>query len=400
MTTIRELDGPALENGTAPLDVRVRSLRLAEQASSPPRTAFVPWALCVILLLTTTAFGYRAYRVGTLAPSSNADNLAAPSTPAPTPTIATPATASGEVVLQAKGYVVPAHQVQVGPKVGGTIEKLNERFEEGQFFKAGEALAWLETDDYRAEYDHAVAACASAKERYEESKCSRPQEIQASLNELKESEATLEQLDRDLRRNKQLMGTTALTVKDFEMAKFARDAMKGRVDRLRFSYDLMKEGPRKERRAAAEADWKAAHADMVKAKWHLDNCVLRAPFAGHILTKKIEVGSIVSTATVLCELANLGDLEIDLSVQERDIARVETGQFCTVVPEAFQNHEPFRQKHPRGYSGRVVRLMPVADRSKGAVNVRVKVENIPEDEIGKILRPEMSVLVSFLKASN
>lgn len=399
MTPVRELDGPALDKGMASLDVRVRSLRLAE-SSSRPRTVVIPWALCVILLLTTTAFGYRAYRVGTLTPTSNAERAAAPTTPAPEPMPSATASASapGEVVLQAKGYILPAHQVQVYPKVGGTIARMSERFEEGRFFKAGEPIAWLETDDSQAEYDRAVATCESSKQRYEELEHgSRPQEIQASLNELKEAEATFEQLDRDLRRNQQLMGTTALTAKDFEQTKFARDAQKGRVDRLRYAYDMMKEGARKEKRQAAKADWDAARADVAKAKWRLDNCVLRAPFAGHILTKKVEVGSVVGTLTLLYELANLGDLEIDISVQERDIARIETGQRCTVVPEAFQNHEPFRRDHPRGYRGRVVRLMPVADRSKGAVNVRVQIEDIPEKEIGKILRPEMSALVSFLR---
>jgi hypothetical protein len=98
-------------------------------------------------------------------------------------------------------------------------------------------------------------------------------------------------------------------------------------------------------------------------------------------------------------MANLGDLEIDLSVQERDIARVddEGRQPCLVMPEAYQNHEPFRKRHPRGYDGYVIRKMPIADRSKGAINVRVKVQ-IPPDEVGKILKPDMSVLVSFLKA--
>jgi HlyD family secretion protein len=400
MNPISELDRPALENGTAPLDVRVRSLCLAEQPPSRPRTAILPWALCVILLLTTTAFGYRAYRIGALAPSPVLD--APPANPTPTtPTTAAPTASSGEVVLQAKGYVVPAHQVQVSPKVGGIIEKLNERFEEGQFFKAGEALAWLETNEYQAEYDRAVAACKAAEQRFEESKGHRPKEIQASLHELKEAEATFEQLDRELRRDQRLLGTSALTEKDFEQAKFARDAMKGRVERLRFAYELMKDGPRKERREAAEADWKAAQADVAKARTRLNDCVIRAPISGHILTKKAEKGNVVNPlaftiASSLCEMADLGDLEIDLSIQERDIARVEKRQPCTVMPEAFQNHEPFRQKHPRGYRGHVIRLMPIADRSKGAINVRVKVE-IPEDEVGSFLKPEMSVLVSFLK---
>lgn len=400
MNPISELERPDLENRSAPLDVRVRSLRLQEKATARPSTGILPWALCLILLLTTTAFGYRAYRIGALAPSPAADAPAAAATGA-TPTAAVPSAAPGEVVLQAKGYVVPAHQVQVSPKVGGMIESLNKRFEEGHFFKEGEELAQIETKDYKAEYDHAVAACEAAKQRYEESKCSRPKEIQASLNELREAEATFQQLDRDLRRNQRLIGSSALTEKDFEQAKFARDAMKGRVERLRFAYELMKEGPREERRKAAEADWLAAQADVAKAKTRLEYCTILAPISGHILTKKAEKGNVVnplafSISASLCEMADLGDLEIDLSVQERDIARVEERQRCTVLPEAFQNHEPFRQNHPRGYNGRVIRLMPIADRSKGAINVRVKVE-IPRDEVGKFLKPEMSVLVSFLR---
>ncbi len=399
MTPVHSLDTPLTHKGSVPLDVRVRSLRLEDKPASRPRAAVIPWALCVILLLTTVAFGYRAYRVGSTMPIASSDGSTESTLPVtePTPTPSAP-TAAGEVVLQSKGYVVSAHQVKLGAKVGGTIAKLSERLEEGQFFKAGEALAWLETDEYEAEYQHAVSARESAKQRYEELEHgNRPQEIQASLNELKEAEANLEQLERDLRRSQQLIGTSALTVKDFEQARFSRDAMKRRVMRLSFVHDLMESGARKEKRDAAKADWKAAEADAAKAKWRLDNCTVRAPFDGHLLSKNVEVGSVVSTPTILGEFANLGALEIEVSVQERDIARLEVGQKCRVVPEAFQNHEPFRKLHPRGYQGRVARLMPLADRSKGAVNVRVVVEEIPTNAIGKIFRPEMSALVSFLR---
>jgi multidrug resistance efflux pump len=198
------------------------------------------------------------------------------------------------------------------------------------------------------------------------------------------------------------MGTDAMTQKEIEQARFAHDAMKRRVERLRFALKIMNRGAREEKRRAAESELKAAEADVEKAKWRWDNCIIRAPISGHILTKKAEKGNVVnplafSIAASLCEMADLGDLEIDLSIQERDIAQIEKGQLCTVMPEAFQNHEPFRKLHPHGYDGYVIRLMPIADRSKGAINVRVKVE-IPKDEVGKILKPEMSVVVLFQKA--
>jgi HlyD family secretion protein len=53
--------------------------------------------------------------------------------------------------------------------------------------------------------------------------------------------------------------------------------------------------------------------------------------------------------------------------------------------------------HPQGYSGLVSRRLPVANRSKGAVTVRVKVDFPAKEKSGEFLLPDMGVLVSFLK---
>jgi len=84
-------------------------------------------------------------------------------------------------------------------------------------------------------------------------------------------------------------------------------------------------------------------------------------------------------------MADLSDMEVDLAIAERDIAKVFAGQKCIVKPEAFPD---------RTYSGRVSRIMPTADRSRSAVPVRVKID-IPREEEGKYLRPEMGAVVTF-----
>ncbi len=63
---------------------------------------------------------------------------------------------SGEVVLERKGYIIPAHQIMISPKVSGMIESLN--IEEGKRVKKGEILAQIETVDYQADYDHSRAS--------------------------------------------------------------------------------------------------------------------------------------------------------------------------------------------------------------------------------------------------
>jgi multidrug resistance efflux pump len=163
------------------------------------------------------------------------------------------------------------------------------------------------------------------------------------------------------------------------------------VQRLKFALTLMEEGPRIERKEAARAQVRQAQAELAKAEWRLGNCVIRAPISGTILKKNAEEGNIVNPIAFngsfsLCDMADLSDLEVDLTIQERDISKVFKGQKCKVRAEAFPD---------RVYDGYVSRLMPIADRAKGAIPVRVKVA-VPAEEEGVYLKPEMGALVSFL----
>jgi hypothetical protein len=66
------------------------------------------------------------------------------------------------------------------------------------------------------------------------------------------------------------------------------------------------------------------------------------------------------------------------------LAKVAKGQACVVRVDAVPNAT---------YRGRVVRLHPVADRARGAVAVRVRLEKPAADER---LRPELSATVQFM----
>ena len=85
-------------------------------------------------------------------------------------------------------------------------------------------------------------------------------------------------------------------------------------------------------------------------------------------------------------MADLSDLEVELDIQERDMSRVHKGQQCEVRCDAWPD---------RVYDGEVSRLMPIADRAKGAVPVRVKL-HVPAEEEGVYLKPEMGATVAFL----
>jgi multidrug resistance efflux pump len=398
-------------NGAPSLGDRVRSLRLAGRADAPARGrgSALPWALCVILLAITLLLGYRTYRLGSAAgtsprPSDAADKPPAGSAGSPSPSSAV--ASSGELALKAKGNIIPAHQIQVSPKISGMIVWLHERFEEGQHFKEGEVLARLEDVDYKADRDRSKATLDAAEQRLAELKRSWPDEIAQARQELQEQEATLRQLKLDMQRSEVLARGNALAQRDYEQARYSYEAMERRVARLRTALGLMEKGPRVDKIKAAEAEVEQARADLAKAQWKLDNCAITAPVSGTILKKKAERGNLVipsafasdsGLSASLCDMADLSDIEVEVKIQERDIAQVVVGQRCAVMPEAYQNFEPFRRAHPYGYEGKLSRMMPTADRSNSSIPVRVKIL-VPKEEEGVYLKPDMGVFVTFQKS--
>jgi len=298
---------------------------------------------------------------------------------------------SGEVVLERKGYIIPAHQILLSPKVSGVIEKLY--IEEGMRVKKDQVLAELEITDYKSDYDRARATVLATWQRFLELYTgNREQEVREAKAELEEMEANRKQLYLDWKRNSRLQSNSALAAKDYELAESQYRAMDRRVEKMRQAYGLMLEGARIEKIEAAWAEIEQAEADLAKAKWRLDNCTVRAPVSGTILTKKAEIGNLVNPVAFagslnICEMADLADLEVDMSIEERDVAKVSKDQRCKVRPEAFPD---------RTYEGFVSRLMPTADRAKSAIPVRVKL-TVPKNEEGVYLKPEMGVVVSFLK---
>jgi len=166
-----------------------------------------------------------------------------------------------------------------------------------------------------------------------------------------------------------------------------------RVSAAKARLGLLKPGAAKEEaaaaRAVAEAEVEEAVALLKKAAYILDTMTVRAPFDGTVLAVRVEAGTYVNplafaAAGHVCEIAKPG-LEVEVDVGERDLFRVFPGQPCRIQSDA----------NPKVvYQGKVLRLLPVANRAKGSVGVRVAVE-IPGNDDS--VRPEMAAVVSFLK---
>jgi multidrug resistance efflux pump len=405
---------PAALDSTPPprplsLSERVQSLRLPERQLAPPagRSSRLAWALCAVLALLTAYLAAGRLRedssdVGESKEVSADSFKATPDRPP----------GEGELVLESKGWILATRTYKVGPnQVGGKVIWLNKKggkeFLEGRNFKQGDLLAKLEDTEYRAKYDQAVKDCEQARLEVEAAgrrklvaTYNRKEEVKQAEAELAEARSTLEKLRLDLERNDKLRTGGAIAKHDYEEAKFTYEAQRHHVKMLSLKYEIMAKGPRWEIREESEANLKKAERNLeraeaanTEARWRLDNCEIKAPISGTMLKKYVEIGDPLDArafnlAAILCDMADLTDLEVELNVPERDIARVQVGQPCRIVPEAHLD---------KAFKGTVSRMMPTADRAKGAIPVRVKVNpgEIKREEAGKYLSPDGAATVTI-----
>lgn len=380
-------DGVAA-NGAPTLTDRVKELRLAGKLDGPRAgggTAWLPWLLCALLAVGWAGFAIKWYR-GAPAKSVDApaDGAAASGSLA-----ARGSTPDDTVALEVKGYLIPTQSISVSPiDVAGRVVRLN--FEEGMSFEKGAVLAEIDSTPYRAMHAEQVAAAAAARSRLRELELTLPLGIEQATAELNDAIAALQPASQEWRRVESL-STTALATGDKDKARAAFDSglskVKARQAALKSLTDACDF-----RKAASQAELEAAEARLQQAQWKLDNCVIKSPVTGVILTKKAEVGSLINpvvggVSTYLCEIADLRKLEVDLEVNERDIRRVRLNQACRVKADAYPDRE---------YEGYVERVMPTANRAKSIVPVRIKVVPREDEKQGQYLKPEMGVTVTFL----
>lgn len=368
------------------LSDRVQSLRLGNVGGGRAPSK-LPWVLCFLLLASTVTFGVRAFSTKPPEGDKGPGGKDGPG--------GKQRASSEDVALQSKGYIIPAHQIQVSPQVGGRIENLYVT--EGTQVDQGQILAQLEIVDYETDYKRAVAKHEAARRNYELVSASFPREVAKADAELKQAQASYDDVDERQKRAERVANTQSQD--DLTRLRGEFNVARARVTAQEAGLRLAEAG--KSKVDAARAELEAAKSELEKAIWRLEECTIRAPVSGTILIKKAELNNLVlplsqQVAASVCEMADLSDLEVAIDVQERDVANVFIGQKCAVMPEAYQENKDFLEKHPNGYEGEVSRLMPTADRAKGAIPVRVKV-TVARSEEGLYLKPDMGVIVSFKK---
>jgi RND family efflux transporter MFP subunit len=301
--------------------------------------SFLIWLIPLGMLAVAGVYAYRQY-----------DQLRAK----PEVTIAVVqemTTGEAEKLLSAKGYLKSRHQALIGAKVPGRVERM--LVEEGSRVRKGDVLAVLEHNELKALL------------------ASRKAMLLKNEAELLEAQADLKQKEREAARADRLNAQRMLSVEEREKADALKTMATAKV-------------------AALEAAIELTKANIQETEENIKIMYLYAPFDGTVVEKQGEEGEVITPSAMsasisrsaVVSLANLSLMDVEADIAENLLARVALNQPAEVSVSAVPS---------RRYHGRLRQIIPMGDRTRGTI--KVKVEILDPDEH---LFPELVSTVHFL----
>jgi HlyD family secretion protein len=290
----------------------------------------------VIAILVLAGTGYGFWRWG--------------NSPKESPYVTVPAQRGNVTqVVSSTGTLQAVVTVLVGSQISGTIDKLFADF--NTKVKAGQVVAQLNQDKFKAAVDQARANLLAAE------------------SNLAKAKVSVVDAQRTLERNRELRKRDLMPQSELDAAQTAYDAALAQLE-------------------VNKAQSAQAQAGLNQAMVDLNNTVIRSPVDGIVISRNVDVGQTVAAslqAPTLFTIANdLAKMEVHTNVDEADVGNVTEGQEVTFTVDAFP---------ARRFRGRVhqVRNAPTVVQNVVTYDAVVRIDN---KEL--LLKPGMTANVQFL----
>jgi membrane fusion protein, multidrug efflux system len=114
------------------------------------------------------------------------------------------------------------------------------------------------------------------------------------------------------------------------------------------------------------ANLKNANAQVAQQQAIVDKKTLRAPFAGHLGIRAVDLGQYLGAGTAIVTLQALDPVFVDFFVPQQAVAQVQLGQSVAVKIDAYKDQI---------FTGEITALNPKVDASSRNVQIRATLKN-------------------------
>jgi HlyD family secretion protein len=252
-------------------------------------------------------------------------------------------------LVSATGKVQPEVEVKIAPEVSGEIITL--KFREGAVVKKGDLLLSIRPDTYEAQVEQQEANLVAAKALAVQSK------------------AQLLKAQEDLKRADDLFKKKLLADSDYTTSKTAVDVAQANLDN-------------------ALAQIRRTEGSLNQARDQLTKTTVYSPIDGKVSALYNEVGDRVAGVgsyggAEVMRVADLGNMEVRVNVNENDIVNVKVGDKAKVSIDAFPNRKFNGEVKEIGAAARVTGM----NTQDEVTNFQVKIKILDKDVTP---RPSMS----------
>lgn len=272
------------------------------------------------------------------------------------------------VAAIASGTVMPFQKSMVAAGGLGTVSKVHVA--EGDRVAAGDLLVELDHAELDAQVSLTEANLKVGESRLEQVRIAARIYKDVSAAKLSQAAAQLDLAQTDYDRIKALAVKNAVSLSDFDKVTLAlRVAQETKAAAEASQKENL---VREEEIRSAEAAIEQLQAALRVAQAARDKALVRAPFAGVVAKRMLDVGEAVAVGLPVLQLVNTEDCYIEAPFDEANAAQIKLGQLVRISIDSYPNQE---------FSGEVTYLSPVVSINKDlsrTLDVKVRINEQPE----------------------
>jgi HlyD family secretion protein len=274
----------------------------------------------------------------------------------------------------ASGHVEAPHRMELGTQVTGTVVRVP--VSEGQSVKAGELLVELDSAELQAAQRQADIALQQAQDRLRQL-----QSVQVPVAEqtVRQARATLENTRVTLRRNEDLFRQGFVGAAALDDSRKAVELADAQMRSNQMQLDSLSPGG-SDHALAVEAVAQA-RAGLQAARARSGYAQIRAPVAGSLIARNVEVGDVVQPGKVLLTLSPDGKTQLVVQIDEKNLRLLALGQTAIASADAYPQLR---------FAAQLVYINPGINAQTGAVEVKLDVPQPPA-----VLRQDLTVSVDI-----
>jgi membrane fusion protein, multidrug efflux system len=285
----------------------------------------------------------------------------------------------------------------VSSKMPGRVQELLVK--EGDSVTKGQVVARIDTRDYIAAQNQAVAALAASQAKLAELRAgSRSQEIQQAQAAVNQAAATLENAQKNWERIERLRQSGAISAQQWDTADTAKTVAQTALTAAQEKLSLTLAGTREESIAAATAQVQQAQAALEASQINLTNTAIVAPTGGVIAQKSVNGGEMVAAAQPIVTITDLGDTWVNARIEETKIGRIIIGQQVQFTVDGYPGRKFTGSVTEIGTAtGSIFALIPNENASGNFTKITQRIPikiSLPKDS-DVVFRPGMSVIVKI-----